>query len=411
MGYHQKIVESADWLIRHKNPDNGWGLAPEQASSIVNTAEAVYVLKKANRHHQHINLGLEYIQRVLPSHVEERGHRIRYVNFALLAYVENQELIDPSELSIWADWLMNAKNADGAWGQVANDGESRLFPTCLTLMLLSNLNYKEKDLEPAFNWVLKKKKTTGWSFDSDASPPSQTATALAVSALKHDKDLDEEQYSNSKDLLLSTTQWATEPEDERGTAWRHCTYQWIFPALMALGVEPYHKTIAEGVREINRYGCDEGWREPDGNKTIRGQFWAVFALDAIYRAYDPAIHTYKIDSERSQAALVEPVFVNILVNTRWATIVPKRFYQGITYILFAVSLISFFGLYRSLSQIPREADLVISALLFIGTYKLISARKSLFPKWLFWGVVALAVILEMFDLVLGKSVMDLFNSM
>jgi prenyltransferase beta subunit len=397
MGYHQKIVESSEWLIWHKNPDNGWGLTPEQASSIVNTAEALYVLKKANRYHQHIKLGLEYIQQFLPSHVEERGHRIRYVNFALLAYIENQELVDHSEVTRWADWLMNAKNADGAWGQVANDEESRLFPTCLTLMLLSKLNYREKDLAPAFNWVMKKKKTTGWSFDFDDSPSSQTATALAVLALKHDKDLDEENYSNSKDLLL-TTQWTTEPEAERGAAWRHCTYQWIFPALMALGVEPYHKTIAEGVRGINSYGFDGGWREPDGNKTVRGQFWAVFALDAIYRAYDPAVHTYRIDSERSQSALVEPTFVNILVNTKWATIVPKRFYQATIYVLFAVSLTSFLGLHRALSHIPREADLVISALLFIGTYRLVKARKDLFPKWLVWVVITIAVILLRFSI-------------
>ena len=411
MGYHQKIVDASDWLNKHRNLDNGWGLSPEQASSIVNTAEAIYVLKKANRFYQSIKLGLDYIQHFLPIHVQKRGQRTRYVNFALLAYIENQELLDPAEITKWADWLISAKNADGAWGQVFNDGQSRLFPTCLSLMLLSRLPYQEEDSESAFNWLMSKKKATGWSFDSDGSPPSQSATALAVLALKHKKDFDGEILGDPKDLLLSTTQWATEPEDERGTAWRHCTYQWVFPALMALGVEPYHKTIAEGVRAINKYDFEGGWREPDGNKTVRGQFWAVFALDSIYRAYDPAIHTYRIDSERSQAALVEPTFVNIMVNTKWATIIPRRLYQGVTYSFLGISIVSFLGIYRFLDRIPRRADLFISALLFIATYFLVTSRKRLFPQSLFWAITIIAGILGLIDLVLGKSVNDLFKAL
>jgi hypothetical protein len=409
MGYHRKIIEAADWLIKNKNPDNGWGLSSGQASSIVNTAEAVYILTKTNKFPEHILLGLEYVQKNLSPHLQTYGKRVRYVCFSLLVFLEQLNDANSSFVNEWVEWLVRARNTDGAWGHEANDGKSSLFPTCLSLIVLSRLGCEKGEIEHAYNWKLSKRTETGWNFDIMKASPSPTATALAVLALKGKIDLINNIFDTPRDFLLSTKHWSTESETQPGAPWQHCTYQWIFPALMSLDVEPYHKTIAEGVIEINKYGFDGGWCEPDGNKTIRGQFWAVYAFDSIYKAYDPGIHTYRIDSERTQTALTEPAFVNIRVNTDHAIIIPRRYYQLLTYILLLLSIACFSGLYRFLVRVPRLADYLMSVILFIATIRLVEARKVLFSKWFFYLVYGIIAFVELVSLLLGKSVIDMFN--
>lgn len=406
MGYGRTLEDAADWLVGVVNSDHGWGMSPGQASSIVNTAEAVYVLSRSRKYRSEIVEGLAFITtRLFPS-LDKQGPRTRYVMFALLAMLDHLETTSGDFLLRCTGWLLEARNNDGGWGHLANDQESRIFPTCLSLTLLARLGVGSDRLEPSYNWLVSKAGPSGWSFDGSNSP-STTATAQAVVALREVKDASSELFTKSKEFLLATTHWGTERENLPGTLWDHCTYMWVFPALVSLDVDPYAPTLANGVREINRLICPNGWTEPSGGESIRGQFWAVFALDSLKEAFDPAIHVYRIDSERTQQALREPEFVNISIHRSWAVIVPRFLYKGLTYALVAVFFLTFTGLYRSA---PRELDFVVGVTAAVASYVLVTRRKGLFPKWLLRCLVAIASALTFVDLVLGWSIADMFNA-
>jgi hypothetical protein len=409
VGYFEQLEKAADWLAAIQNPNKGWGMSSGQWSSIVNTAEAIYVLTRARKHQNAIDDGLEFIQSKLFSSIEKQGRRTRYVIFALMAAIDQLDRVDPDFASRCAEWLIKARNRDGGWGHNANDEQSRLFPTCMSLIQLAKLNYNPHDLESGFIWLLSKSSESGWSFEEGGSP-TPTASAQAILALRNYKEHDDGIFSRPKELLLHTTQWGTERENLPGTLWDHCSYMWVFPALASLDVNPYDPTIAQGVRAVNKLNCNHGWIEPLGGESVRGQFWAVFAFDALHKAFDPAIHIYRIDSEKAQAVLTEPEFVVIKVRSSWAIIIPKFIYQSLAYILLLASFVIFLGLNRLIPAPPRPGDFFISVLCFVLAYILVTKRKHLFHVraiWIFTGIIA---VLGFIDLVFGLSVQNLFEA-
>ncbi|MDP3013324.1 MAG: terpene cyclase/mutase family protein, partial [Candidatus Subteraquimicrobiales bacterium] len=294
MSYQVQLHKAAKWLVSIRNKDKGWGLSEGQASSIVNTAEAIYVLTKASPtdYHLAITEGLDFIQsKTIDS--ANKMPRTRYVFFALLACLEHLEKVNSNFIQDCKQWLLKARNNDGAWGHTANDENSKLYPTVMALLML-DLFCSEDELATAYNWIKSKSiDGNGWRFSGDVHY-SPIATALAVIALRKVTDSDDHIFVWPKEQLLTVSTWDVETEDMPGTPWVHCSYMWIFPSLTQLGVEPYSKTIAQGVRELNKLNCDNGWKEPNRHLTVRGQFWATFALHNLKQAYDPAIHTYRI---------------------------------------------------------------------------------------------------------------------
>lgn len=411
MGYFDSLDRAADWLALVQNKNKGWGMSRGQASSIVNTAEAIYVLTRANRHYSKIDEGLAFIEARLFPAIEKSGPRTRYVVFALLAAFDHVEVVDQNFVKRCVRWLMDARNTDGAWGHDAKDGESRLYPTCFSLLMLTKFGVDVKDLESAFHWLVSKKRTeSGWSFE-DGKTASPAATAMAILALRIIKDYNEDIFTKPKEYLLETSHWNNERENLPGTLWDHCTYMWVFPALVSLDVNPYAPTIAQGVRFVNGLVDDHGWNEPFGGVTIRSQFWAVYALDCLANAFDPAIHIYRIDSERTQPTLSEPEFVHIKIRGPWAMVVPRKTYRLFTYLILSVSVIAFLGFHRLLSSISRWADFGVAVLFFTLGYVLVRKRRKLFPYRLLWIILGCVVILSFVDLVFGVSVLDLFKKL
>lgn len=409
MGYFEQLEKAADWLASIQNPNYGWGMSPGQDPSIVNTAEAIYVLTRAGKHQAAINGGLEFIQSKLFPSIEKQGRRTRYVFFALLAVIDHLDKVDTAFITSCSEWLIQARNKDGGWGHIANDEQSRLFPTCMTLIHLAKANHNSHDLEIGYKWLLLNKTIdSGWSFHESRNP-TPTATAQAVLALRNYKDNSDNIFSRPKEMLLQTTHWGTERENIPGTLWEHCTYMWIFPALVSLDVNPYDPTIAQGVREVNELDCGNGWTEPSGGETIRGQFWAVFAFSALHKSFDPAIHIYRIDSQIAQAVLSESEFVIIKVRSSWAVILPKFIYKSLAYLLLFISFFTFLGINRLIPATPRFGDLIISVPCYVVAYYMVIKRKSLFHARLLWGLSSIIGLLGILDLLFGLSVIDLFE--
>ncbi len=408
MGYYEQLHKASVWLASIQNKEDlGWGLSEGQGSSIVNTSEAIIVLKRSNSHHEVISNGLQYIYSTLEKHITKEP-RTRYTFFALNALLENPDIADHKFIERWSSWLLKARNSDGGWGNVANDEKSSLFPTSMSLLVLHKLNYKVNELNTGFNWLLTHKTDRGWPFN-DGEPISLVATGMAVLALRCIKSATDPVFNSPKELMLENEHWGTEIENLPGTVWAHCTYMWIFPALMSLKVEPYSKTIAEGVRDVNIYASSEGWKEPNGALTIRGQYWGTVAFHAILNAFDPAIHTYRIDSSLAHISMKEPDFVNIRIRSSWGIVIPSKLYRLIAYILFCISLITFSGIYRYVEHIPRNADFIVAVAFFGFSYFMVRKRKNLFPKYFLWVVIGIVSLFAFVHEILGWSVLEIFE--
>ena len=359
MGYHKELKLAADWIASIQQDDFGWGLAPGQASSLVNTSEALYVLKRTNGYQAQIIKGLDYLKRNTFKHIKTRKPRIRYVAFSLLAFTDNRSSEFESSISECCNWLLKARNADNGWGTEANIGPSELFPTFLALWAMQTAGCSEELLEPSLQWILSKASEVGWCLRPKQSP-SHVATAYALICLAHTKYSDDIRVRKGKEFLLQTTQWGPEEEVIAGTVWKHSTVTWVIPALILHGENPYSTVIAQGIRYINlKLTQSGGWSEttlPEG-KTLRAQYWSVVALDAAYHAFDPSIHILRIDAERAQEALSEPEFVKFAVRSKWAVIMPSFFYRSFAYLMLFISFTCLVGYLSSFKYLTRKSRL------------------------------------------------------
>lgn len=416
MPYQKSLENSANWLILVQNTNGGWGLAQGSATSIVNTAEAICVLTKANNHHYYTSIknGIDFLERNTLTSVQNQGARTRYVYFALYGILDHLEKVNPQYVNDCIEWLVNAQNTDGGWGHEAKDNNSSLCPTCMTLIVLDKLNQSSR-VTSGYNWIKANINDSGkgWSFTKN-NVDSVTATSMAILALRTTINQDDEIFKKAKEFLLTADDnslFTIEAENISGTPWSHCSYMWVFPAYISLGIDPFSPPIAETVRKINRLAINDGWKEPHDHLTIRGQFWVVTALESLKAGYDPSVDTYRIDSYLTgQSRFREPEYVIFNPHGQWSFAVPRTFYTGTAYFLFIISIISFFGIYRKIGLLPRIADFVIAVLFFLIVLFLIKIRKPLFPQkiflYLFFGLIA---VLEGIDLIFGKSVLDLFK--
>lgn len=410
MGYHADLALTAAWLESVQRPDGGWGLAPGQASSLVNTAEAIFVLSRLGGYEASLARGYTYISANAFSDLDRLGPRVRYIAFSLFAMsLLPESSRDKAFVERCARWLIDARNPDGAWGIESRDDASHLFSTSIALWSLQGVKHPDSELRPAYQWLLSQATDTGWSLRGGQGPsPIATAYAalvLAPAFASHDR------LRAAKALLLQVRQWGTEEEVVAGTVWKHCTFAFVLPALMALEESPYSTAVAEAIRYVNTLRLSGGgWSEsePKVGQTIRAQFWSVLALDAVYRAFDPAIHTLRIDAERAEGVLTEPAFVKMAVHSKWAMIVPARLYILGAYTPALLALLVLLGMHRGLSRLVPRADPLIALALLGCTYYLIKKRKRYFPLAgkILEGVLA---VLSLLSLVFGTDLETVFT--
>jgi hypothetical protein len=411
MGYHKELQNAAIWLAEIQRSDGGWGLTAGQSSSIVNTMEALYVLKRAGKFFTEIKKGLEYIRGSVFEHINERGPRIRYIAFSLLAICDNKDPSFEEDIKKYIEWLLESRNPDNGWG-IERGTSSHLFSTFLALWALKAAGVDYRELEPSFQWILSKAMVTGWALGPGTSP-QPVATAYALLALSQTDYMRHDVVVAGKQFLLQTSHWGPEEEVISGTVWKHSTFAFVVPALIQYGENPYSPVIAQAIRYINsKVSPSGGWSEtgiPEG-KTVRAQFWSVFALDAVYKAFDPSIHVPRIDAERAQESLEEPDFVKIAVRTKWAIIIPSFLYKSIAWILLLLSLIFLFGLYRGIANLPEAYDSVWSILFLSGAWFLIKKRSKYFPTFAKYLQYAIAIF-SFINLAFGLSFIDLLKSL
>lgn len=411
MGYSESLRGSADWLckIQRKN-DGGWGLNPGQVSSLVNTAEALFVLSKATCQDDVVLRGLSFIERFTFEHVQTRGPRTRYVAFPLLVVGHCFPAWNVEFRQRLIEWLIDARNTDGGWGVEARDNSSDLFSTYVAMTALGACKI-DFDSTATARWILSRASSRGWTLRDRATagenpPLSYVATAYAILALAAARELHHEAVQRGKEILLQIDHWGHEDETISGTVWRHCTYTHVLQALAVLGVDPFSPTIANGVRHISTLASPEvGWEETsqDKTQTVRAQYWAVAALSALSLSIDPAIHIPRIDAERTQDTLREPEFFKFFIHSPWATVLPARLYK---YVVWGLLVASAYLALTPFTLPPIIPDDILGISLAALAWWLITKRPKAFGKLRRWGN-RLVVVLGVINLLLGPSVRQL----
>lgn len=407
MAYFAQLQGAAQWLLQRRNADQGWGMVPGQPSSMVNTAEALYVLAKANSTSTEMAPSLDFIKSSIRCHLEKRGPRTRYVSLPLLTLAECFPTQERQTQKFMLDWLLRARNSDHGWGDEANNDSSDIFSTYLAASaLFAARGFTDEPIVAAGNWMLQQHREEGWAMH-EAQPYSPTATAYAVATLRIAELQETAAYHQGREMLLSNDGWDNEEVVISGTKWLHSKSTAIIRALVQSETDTMHPTVAEGVRSFQRRITDDGWTErPIENKpTIRSQYWAVYGLDALIQHFDPSILIPRLDAMRQQGVLREPQYLPFAVNTPFHTIIPASIFRIVVWTGLVLGLLAAPG-FLSLLPLPSSSALPpVGLAVLMGAIWLISKRPTQFPRMGRW-MRRLILFLGLVGTVYGTSPAD-----
>jgi hypothetical protein len=407
VGYAEDLQLAARWIAEQQDAhDGGWGLAANQASSLVNTAEAIDVLREVRTYDEACQRGISFLveqtflhtQRRTSKNSVGRGERIRYVAFPLLVLSRFKDEALHLYLERCKTWLLNARNEDHGWGDEANDQASKLFSTFIAIRALQQAKASYSELEHSYTWVRAQSKSDGWSL-YPGHPVSTVATAYGILCLTKSPFNKDERVDRAAKFILQNKIWHPTTDDASGTVWQHSTATWVLSALAELGEPPYSPTIAEGVRYLNSLKRREGapWAEtPDHHVfSTRSQYWAVVALRSLQHSFDPSVHALRIDAERASQELTEPTYLKFKIRSAWAIVVPARIYVIATYGCFATALLFAFSFHRLFPEPSKELDILIALSLSYAGWQMMRLRSKPFSprmRWIAKTVVALGVL-------------------
>lgn len=381
MAYFSELRHAKDWLLENRSADGGWGMTAGQGSSMVNTAEALFVLAKAGAPMALCQPALNYLRSNLTPHLSERGSRTRYLSLPLAVLAECFPSFDTKFQRSVAEKLVAARNDDDGWGDDARDGESDVFSTYLAIEALSLAGGYAAEIEAAGRWILSQHREAGWGLH-----PSQnysiSGTAYALQALVRTGHLDTPAFKLGHEQLLSVDRWEPEEIIIPGAKWLHCRSAAVVRALIASGTDPFHPTIAEGIRAFQR--CvhqGAGWTEtPNENSpTIRSQYWAASALDRVWQAFDPAICIPRVDAERTQEVLLEPIYLPFATGTRFHTIIPAAVFRAIVWALLLGGLLASSNLLAHVRTPSPGWAVATGVVMVVAATVLVRKRPKQFP--------------------------------
>jgi hypothetical protein len=302
---------TAQTYLKAQRHDGGWGLAPDQVSSIVNTAEVLSVLRAGGVRYLDacVTKGIDYIVDALPKHLEDpdRGPRTRYATFALLGlseYVEALSRPDVEELIAFATHFLTENNrADGGWRSQPNDPELSLFATATSVSALARAGVGAALVAEGAACLLAQRlpgrrgEGAAWPISIRRTARASPAqTALSVVALA-DAGKTRAAVEGSRWLLRCVPRWAAATEDltdEPGTPWTHMSYSLGLRACLRTGVAPYEQRLRPAIDHLySLWSAEERlWSEKESgaNRTVRGAYAvseAYHAIAAGINALDP----------------------------------------------------------------------------------------------------------------------------
>lgn len=339
--YRQRLTRAAATLLDHQGFDGGWGLTLTSVSSIVNTSEALTVLRAAGVGGKPVRDALAYLAESISGHCRPRqkggrGENTRFVCFGLAGLLRYPEFFGQpgiADTAAWCvDWLERHQVEDG-WPEVAGIDDTSLHQTALAVSALTRLRHVTRGLGPdlllpggvnttalleravplvrhGLRGILYHRRSSGawgWRTYVDTAPsPSKTALCLvAVADAVASGDMDAEMETGGAGgragikrlpdvtgeaagwLVRNHHRWETFVEDDKdvqGTTWEHLAYALAVRAVLRAGGDPRDARLAKTWRLMSSLWDDEAglWNEPaasGGRATIRAAFATVCAYE------------------------------------------------------------------------------------------------------------------------------------
>lgn len=411
MAYHVNITKAAEWLIAIQNKDGGWGLTRGQVSSLVNTAEALYVLSCAGLNESDAAAnGLRFLRDNFDNHLVYRGNRTRFGAFPLSVIATRYPNFDHRFQKKLYKWVSSTVSDNGGWPSEVG-GASDIYSTYLCVLAIYSFDKTSVLLSGAKIWILAQANSRGWCLDDTGAAPL-SATAYALVALHTLGETTHDTVARALETLKGVNHWGDEEAPLSGTLWKHSTHSNILTALALYSEDIFNSQIAEGIRYSNKLICSQGgWMENDSmldNRTVRSQYWSAIYSEILQKRFDPSKFILRIDGERQAGVLKAPEFMHFLINTTCAIVVPARLYKSVIYTTLALSFVVSIVFANKIPLLPGGFWHAISlGLMALASYGIL-VRKHVFPRF---GIVVPVVIgaLSFMDLAFGLSISNLFE--
>ena len=414
MAYQRELEVAAYWLASSSNADHGWGMTPDQASSLVNTSEAIFVLENSKTDYdREIANGIQYIKDNWAAHLDERGAKLRFVAFPLmlLKKVGLEERLGKRELKRMEDWIASQVNTDGGWGAI-DGASSDVFSTFTAVQALCDTSLDDPTMLSARNWLVAAFRERAWGFDEN-SELSSSATAYALIALHQLNDgRREPTVDKGISYLLQTRQWSDEEQSLAGTMWKHCKHANVLAALALWEDDIFGRTIASGVLHSNHLiNSEGGWNETAGStdtRSVRSQYWASYYSQHLIEAFDPSKFVLRIDAERSEKTLKAPEFQHFFVGTERETILPTALMKTATYSLLAIGSLLALNVFVYNPEFLHRIDNFLGLTILAAAFIIVRSRPLAFGR-ISKIILGLVVLFGALNLMFGTTLIGSFD--
>ncbi|MGH8884930.1 MAG: hypothetical protein ACRDYX_07110 [Egibacteraceae bacterium] len=154
--YEKRLSQAAERLLAQQGYDGGWGLTLTSVSSIVNTSEALAVLRSAGIGGKPVRDAVSYLAGVVGDHCRPRqrggrGENTRFVCFGLNGLIEYTQFFQrpgvPEAVAWCVDWLA-CHQVEHGWPEVAGIDDTSLHQTALAVIALTRLRQTLTELGP-----------------------------------------------------------------------------------------------------------------------------------------------------------------------------------------------------------------------------------------------------------------------
>ena len=302
--YRRKITTTADFLLQRRNPqDGGWPLNIEAGlgvSSIVNTAEALFVISQASRKINGIDLTRDYLLKAVARHTKTRGNHLRYLSYGIQGLLDTGMSSDNPSIIALAQLIESRFVPDRGWSEDPSTNV-RLWSTFHAMNALCCVygqEYIERKYGKVVSALLDHVRNNQYRAAFDGNKPSLAATSyvciladMVFPGTPHVEAL----YATILDLFNEALQQRElmEVEAVPGTDWHHYSFCWALRACYRCQNGPISQELFDVTVRVlsyidSLYREGRGFVEPGKDfPNVRSNYNVVLGLDAIIKGFDP----------------------------------------------------------------------------------------------------------------------------
>jgi hypothetical protein len=304
--FREQLVAAATYVAARRNPsDGGWGLNIEsehQASSIVNTAEAIFTIRRGRVSLEQPEKTVNFLKKAISEHPGTRGDRLRYLTFGVMGLLEaglpTTDQVVATTVQRIEERIANTKLG---WSDGKSETQVRIWPTFLSLASIKSVLGLDRlrTYTACISHLIDTGKRNGYRWGFGDEPGESLAATSYVSIILSClyPGAPETRYAyKSVQALLEGALDAHRPmeiESIPGTDWHHYSYCWALKALAtnpALFERPTYHLISRVLQFISSlFVRDKGYQEPGKNIcNVRSIYNNVVAVSAVIEGFDPS---------------------------------------------------------------------------------------------------------------------------